>query len=175
MTKNIQKFWLFLVFITFIGCSYAPISKITKEILGEKVYAQTEISIKDPKNSVLISDALKAAIISRFHAKLTKKKDADTIIYANIHSVEFSPTIYDRLGYVTAYKAFVRIKFKTIYKNGEQSEFICDGDYNFKIESNSVISDTKRFEAIKFASQDALDEYIARTAMRGLQNGNNDK
>lgn len=173
--KKIQQIWIILTLLAFLGCSYKPVSKITKDILGEKIYVQTQISIKDPKNSVLISDALKEAIVSRFHAKLTKKIYADTIIYSNIQSVDFSPTIYDRLGYVIAYKAFVRIKFKTIYKNGEESEFLCDGDYNFKIQSNSVISDTKRFEAIKFASQNALDEYIARTAMKGLKNGNNDR
>jgi hypothetical protein len=46
------------------------------------------------------------------------------------------------------------------------------GEYDFTIEPNSVISDTRRFEAIKNASYEALDEYIAALAIRGLHEHN---
>lgn len=47
------------------------------------------------------------------------------------------------------------------------------GEYDFSIESNSVISDSNRFEAIRAAASDSLDEFVSKIAIKGLRNGNN--
>lgn len=47
------------------------------------------------------------------------------------------------------------------------------GEYDFSIESNSVISDSNRFEAIREAAADSLDEFVSKIAIKGLRNGNN--
>jgi putative lipoprotein len=41
--------------------------------------------------------------------------------------------------------------------------------------ADSVISDTQKYEAIKEASKEAFDEYIANLAVKGYKNGSNNR
>ena len=93
----------------------------------------------------------------------------------SISSISFSPTVYDKYGYVIAYKATVNLltKYEGVDKKPEQ--FTTSGEYDFSIAANSVISDTSRYEAIKYAASDALDEFVSRIAIKGLRNGNNNQ
>ena len=156
------------------GCGYRPASKITQSVLGEKVFIDVLISVKDPKNSVLIKDALKEAMIGRLGRNVVSKEEAQTEIYATLGSVGFSATVYDQDGYVTAYKARVNLRITTVFETGERETITASGEYDFTIEANSVISDSRRFEAIKNASIDALDEYVAAISVRGMRHGKHD-
>lgn len=164
----------FLIFFLLTGCGYRPASKITQAVLGEKVYVEASISVQDPQNSVLIKDALKEAIISRLGREVVSKNEAHTEVYATLGSVGFSPTVYDNDGYVIAYKARVTLSLTTRFEDGTQEIVRAAGDYDFSIEPNSVISDTRRFEAIKNASMDALDEYVAAISIKGMRHGKHD-
>ncbi|MDD3342277.1 MAG: LPS assembly lipoprotein LptE [Sulfurospirillaceae bacterium] len=155
------------------GCGYKPTTHYAREILGQKIYAEVIISRKDPRNSVLIKDAVNEAIVSRFGAKITSQEEADTVLNVSIEAVNFSPTVYDQYGYVIAYKAIVSLVIFYENKNGKKVKTTTMGEYDFSIEANSVISDSSRFNAIKYASLDAIDEFISKIAIKGLQNGNN--
>ncbi len=159
--------YIFLAFL-FIGCGYKPSSLYTKRVLGENIHVDALISRKDPKNSVLIKDAISEAIVGRFGAKLSDKKEADTNLVVSIGSVSFTPTVYDQDGYVIAYKT--RVTLNTSYKTTKNSieRFSTTGEFDFPIEANSVISDTKRFEAIKSASKDAVNELISKISIMGI-------
>jgi hypothetical protein len=148
---------IFIIFI-FASCGYKPTSIYTKDILGEKIYAEVVISLEDPENSVLIKDAVNEAIVSQLRSKIVSENEADTKFYITLNSVSFVPIQYDKNGYVIAYKTYVGIKTKYVDKEKKSYDIYTKGDYDFPIESSSLISDTKRFEAIKFASQKALDE-----------------
>ncbi len=152
---------LLVCLLLFFGCGYKPITRITQNILGDKVYAYASISINDPQNSVIIQDAVKEAIVSRFGANLSSKKNATSILHVNIKSINFRPIVYDKNGYVTSYKAKVILRISTTFASGNKKIYDTGGEYDFHIEANSVISDIKRFEAIKHSSLSALDEYIA--------------
>ncbi|AHJ13509.1 LPS assembly lipoprotein LptE [Sulfurospirillum multivorans] len=169
-----KQLFLGLLIIAFIsGCGYKPSSYYAKSALGDKIYAEVTISRQDPRNSVLIKDAVNEAIVSRFSGKLVSKEQADSVLHVRIQSISFSPTVYDTYGYVIAYKTTVVLAMN--YENAAKKveKLTATGEYDFSIEANSVISDTNRFEAIRYAASDALDEFVSKIAIKGLRNGNN--
>jgi len=155
-----------------IGCGYKPTTYYAKQALGERIYAEVTISRQDPQNTVLIKDSVNEAIVSRFGGKIVSKEAAETQLHVAIGSIGFSPTVYDSNGYVIAYKTTVILSIK--YQKGSEKPqaFQTSGEYDFSIEANSLISDTKRFEAIRYAASDALDEFISKIAIKGLYHGN---
>lgn len=167
--QKMLRLVLFICTFFILSCGYKPVSKITNNVLGEKIYASVYISLTDPLNTVILQDALKDAIISRFNASLSSKDEANTIINASILSVEFVPLIYDRNGYVTSYKTKVIVRINTTFQNKSKDQYNASGEYDFPIQANSVISDANRYLAIKQASLDALDEYIAYIAIKGMK------
>lgn len=168
-----QLFLGFLIAVVISGCGYKPSSYYAKQALGDRLYAEVTISRQDPRNSVLIKDAVNEAIVSRFGGKLVTKEQADSVLRVNIQSISFSPTVYDTYGYVIAYKTTVVLAMQ--YENADKKieKLTATGEYDFSIETNSVISDTNRFEAIRYAANDALDEFVSKIAIKGLRNGNN--
>ncbi len=166
-----MKFIYFLLPLLLIGCGYKPSSVYTKKVLGKNIHVNVNISRKDPKNSVLIKDAVNEAVVGRFDAKLVKKKDADTDVVVSIGSVSFTPLSYDKDGYVISYKTKVVLNASYKTGNGNSQAFSTSGEFDFPITANSVISDTKRFEAIKYASKDAVNEIISKITIMGIMNG----
>lgn len=156
-----------------VGCGYKPTTYYAKQALGESIYAEVTISRQDPQNTVLIKDSVNEAIVSRFGGRIVTKEVAETQLHVAIGSISFTPTVYDTYGYVIAYKANVVLNIKYQKGNEKPQAFQTTGEYDFSIEPNSIISDTKRFEAIRFAANDALDEFISKIAIKGLYHGNN--
>ena len=169
-----QLFFLLTLFF-FVGCGYKPSSFYTKRVLGENIHVDTKISRQDPKNSVVVKDAVNEAVVGRFGDKLSDKKSADTNLVVSIGSVSFTPTVYDKDGYVIAYKTRVTLNASFKTQDNVTKRFSTVGEYDFPIEANSVISDTKRFEAIKSASADAINEIISKISIMGIMSGNRQK
>lgn len=165
----------FLMLVLVSGCGYKPASYYAKHTLGNKLYAEVTISRQDPRNSVLIKDAVNEAIVSRFGGKLVAKEQADSILHVKISSINFSPTVYDKYGYVVAYKATVILAIDYEEEAKKVQKLTATGEYDFSIESNSVVSDNNRFDAIRYAATDALDEFVSKIAIKGLRNGNNNQ
>lgn len=166
-----QFFGLLLIALFISACGYRPSSQYVKEVLGERVYVEVAISRQDPKNSVLINDAVNEAVITRFGAKLSDKINADTNLYVSIGSITFSPILYDVNGYVISYKAQVSLSTRYDTKKKESGRFSTVGEYDFSIVANSVISDSQRFDAIRQASVDALHEVVSKLAIKGMSYG----
>ncbi|OQX73832.1 MAG: hypothetical protein B6D59_04435 [Campylobacteraceae bacterium 4484_4] len=160
---------VFSLFLLINGCGYKPTVVYTKEILGDRIYAEVETSLEDPENSVLIKDALREAVLNRFRSKLVRKDLATSTIYMKLNKVTFMPIQYDRNGYVIAYKTYVELKTRYRDRAGREKIILSRGDYDFNIESNSVISDTKRFEAIRLASSKAIDHFISKLSIEGIR------
>ncbi len=157
------------IFFLLIGCGYKPTSLYTKNFLGDRIYAHIETSLEDPENSVLIKDAINEAIINKFHSKIVSKDRASSKLNVRLDSVKFLPINYDKNGYVIAYKTVVNLKTTYVDIDGRERVINSSGDYDFNIESNSVISDTKRFNAIKEASQKAIDAFISKISINGVK------
>ncbi len=150
------------------ACGYKPTSVYTKNVLGEAIYVKVETSLEDPENSVLIRDALNEAVIYKFHAKIADKRDASSQLLVKLEHVNFQPIEYDSNGYVIAYKTNVTLRTTYHDKHHQRQSIKTHGDFDFNIASNSVISDTKRFNAIKEASQKAMDAFISQIAVKGI-------
>ncbi len=171
--KNSIPFLLLFLLIS-VGCGYKPSTAYTKKVLGERLHVNVSISRKDPKNSVLIKDAINETVVGRFGGVLSDEKSADTNLFITIGSTSFTPTSYDKNGYVISYKTKVTLTTRYKTRSGDTKSFTTSGEYDFPIEANSVISDTKRFEAIKYASIDAINEIISKIAIIGsIEGGNN--
>ncbi|MBR8463754.1 penicillin-binding protein [Campylobacter sp. faydin G-24] len=171
------------IFITIflIGCGYKPVSKLTQDTMGESIYVDVAISKIEPKNSVLIKDAVKEGMVSRLNRSLSDDKNADTKINVRIDSIDYQATIYDEYGYISSYKVVLNLIYETKFKDGSSSNITVSGEHDFSVArrsksiryADSVISDTEKYEAIKEASKEAFDEYIANLAIRGYKNGSN--
>ncbi len=136
------------------------------EVVGESIYVQTKLLLRDPQNGVLIKDAIDKALQERFGKRLTSYEGADTKIFVNVKRVDFLPLEYDRDGYVIYYRTKVALTFQVV--RGKKQRFIrTKGFYDFPIEPNSVITDTLRFLAIKEAAQKAIDAFIAKLSFIG--------
>ena len=158
-----------LILLFFVSCGYKPTMYYSKRILGDNIYVEVKTSLKDPENTVLIRDALNEAVIERFRSRVVSRAEADAIVEMSLKRVTFLPIQYDKNGYVIAYKTYVDLLTRYRDKNGANATITSRGDYDFAIESNSVISDTKRFEAIKHASYKAIDEFISKLSVKGIQ------
>jgi hypothetical protein len=73
---------------------------------------------------------------------------------------------YDTSGYNKLYKATVRIKIAYFKKSeNKRRSFDLEGEYDFSIDNGTTISDSQRFDAIKAASDKALEEFISKVAV----------
>ncbi len=163
-----MKKLLIILALLFGGCGYKEISQYSKAVLGEKIYTNVKISVIDPENAVLIKDALNEAIISRFKSSLTNRQNASSKITISLKKVKFIPLQYNKNGYVISYRAKTMLEVE-LYAKKKNRKFVVSGNYDFPIEPNSVISDSKRFEAIKESSKKALDSFISKVAAIGYE------
>lgn len=165
----IRRFW-FLSFVVIVtACGFKPTSVYTKKVLGDRIYVKVETSLQDPENSVLIRDALNEAVINKFKARLSQEADATATLFTTLKRVDFQPIEFDKNGYVIAYKTNVLLQTRFWDRLHKVHTVETTGDFDFNIESNSVISDTKRFNAIKEAAQKSIDAFISKISVQGVK------
>lgn len=163
-----------LIFIV-AGCGYKPSSHYAKERIKGNVFVDIDVSIEDPKNSVMIKDAMSEMLISRFGTKLVYNKEiADTILNLKLNKVSMNVLQYDAQGYEKLYQALVNIKVNYV-SNEHKGSVIVSGTYDFSVDGQDEISEAKRFEAIKNASSKALEEIISKIAMESFKKKPNEK
>ena len=115
-----MKIKILLLLATFIlvGCGYKPVSKITNDIMGDRVYVNVLISKEEPKNSVWIKDSVLEGIVTRLGKRISYDKNEPTTITVSIKSLNYQALLYDENGYVTSYKAILTLNFDTKLKGG---------------------------------------------------------
>ncbi len=168
MKKNLLILPL-LIALFFLGCGYKPSSHYVKEQISGNIFVDLYVDLKDPKNTVLIKDAMNEILVHRLNAKLVdNKKDADTIISLKLGSVSLIESSYDNEGYTKLYKAIVNIV--VAYDNKKvKNSFSVSGTHDFSLDNSDTITDTKRFEAIKIAASKALEEVISKIAVNSFR------
>lgn len=158
----------FILSAFFTGCGYRPASHYAKKEIAGKIYVNLEVNLSDPKNSVLIKDALNELLVNKLNAKLVHtEEEADTLMNISLGSVGLSEQSYGDDGYAKLYRAGVSIAVDYQKKGKSKQSLSVSGYYDFSIDDgSSTISETKRFEAIKTASSKALDEVISKLAVQ---------
>ena len=161
----IKKVLVSVLFLFLVGCGYKPASHYAKDKVKGNVFVDMYISIEDPKNSVIIKDAMSEILVSRFGSKLVyNKNQADTTLFLRLNSVSMQVLQYDAQGYEKLYRATVNIKVN--YASSEDKGSVTvSGTYDFAVDGQNEISEAKRFEAIKSASSKALEEVISKLAI----------
>ena len=172
---TLSLFKNFLIVITLmvftVGCSYKPTTHYAKKEISGNVYVKLLVNLKDPKNSVLIKDALNDLITQRLDANLVNDpKLADTMVEVKLNNANFTVLQYDNLGYNKVFQTTVSIgvSYKNVKDNITKSLSV-SGEDTFSIEDGTVISDTKRYESIKTASDDALRNVISKLAVQSFK------
>ncbi|AXH08861.1 hypothetical protein CP960_01110 [Malaciobacter halophilus] len=165
MKKSLLVLVTFLAIFILAGCGYKPSSYYAKKQIQGNVFVDLFVNIKDPKNSVLIKDAMNEILVHRLDAKLvTNRNEADTIVYVSLGNVSMTELDYDEQGYTKLYRAVVSVNVR--YENSEyKNSFSVTGRHEFALDGGSTITDTKRFEAIKSAASKALEEVISKIAV----------
>jgi len=173
---NIFKKVLFVLFTFFIsfsilGCGYKPSSYYAKEELSGKVFVNVLVDLQDPKNSVLVKDAVSQILIQKLDSQLvTNESLADIVMNLSVSAVSLQVLQYDASGYNKLYKAVIGINVSYFKKSeNKRKSFYLEGEYDFSIDNGTTISDSQRFEAIKFASDKALEEFISKIAVSSFK------
>jgi len=159
-------FSLFTILFMMTGCGYSPASHYAKNVVGESVSTEVVISMEDPKNTVIIKDAVDTAVITKFRTALVGKSSSKTHLKLLLTSVAFTPLQYDTNGYVITYRTTVSMAIERT-SEASSGHYTATGVYDFNIEPQAIISDQARFEAIRLSSQKALDVFIAQVAAQG--------
>jgi hypothetical protein len=166
MKKIIFAFLL----IGLVGCGYKPSSYYTTPILGKSINTQVDIDVVNPTNSIFLKDALNEAVYAVFNAKVSK--NADSAIKLSINSSGLNVLDYDTEGYPILYRANASITAYVTDVNGSKSSYKGSGSYDFSINSNSVLSDNLKHNAMKEAYIRALQEIEFKIAQKGIENDN---
>jgi len=149
-----------------VGCGYKSSLHYTKKYISGKVFADVSIDIKNPEVSVVLKDSLNDIVVGKFDAILSPKEESNTQLYASISNISFSSLQYDDFGYVSLYRANVNITLN-IVNQGKIKRFSGSGFYDFSVNGGAVSSDMQRLEAIKGASQKALDNIVSSIIYAG--------
>lgn len=159
---------LFLVLLLFTACGYTPSSKFARQVVGEKISTSVIISAIDPENTVIVKDAVDAAIIQVFHASLSPRDISQTHLVLKLGNPSYSPIQYDTDGFVISYRT--NLSLNILRTTDEESKnYHVSGTYDFAIQPNAIVSDKQRFDAIKYSSVKAIKSFIAQVASEGAR------
>ena len=155
----------------FVACGYKPSTYYAKKEMEGNVYVKLDVSLVDPRNSVLVKDAVTKILIQKLDSNLVdKEKDADVVMNLGISSVDLNALQYDARGYNKLYKAEVFIKVDYYRKeNGIKKSFSVDGEYDFAVDIGGTITDANRYDAITKASDQAVSEVVSRIAVQSFK------
>jgi len=143
-----------------------PASKQARKVVGDRLFVEVVVSLEDPQNAVLIKDATRQAVVTRFHSSLVPLVQSRTQLLVELSSISFAALQYDTNGYVSVYRANIALTVKRSTQ-GDKKSYRAIGNYDFTIEPNAVITDAQRFTAIQNASLKALDSFIAQVGAEG--------
>ena len=157
-----------IAFFMMAGCGYKPSSHYIKNVFDDTVYVDVIVSRAEPENAAYVKDALHRMIITRFGGKVVPKAQAESVITASYDRTTFTPIAYDSNGYITRYRANVRVKFdiKTT-KSKRNLRRSITGIVEENISASSALSSSLRIEAIRTGMARALDQFLAYVASQG--------
>jgi hypothetical protein len=105
-------------------------------------------------------------IYTRFKGRVTSKEQAGSQIRISYAGSSFTPLAYED-GYVTRYRANVRVRFDMITKKGRVTKNI-RAIHEADIHASSLTSSTLRTEAIRKGLEKALDEFLAYISAKSV-------
>ena len=148
------------------GCGYKPTASYTKDAISGKTYVDVKIDINNAKNSVLIKDALIELLIGKFDVRITNDKSkADTFVKGTLKKVTETLLQTDTDGYGKVYRETVTVKIDYRKVNAKVKSFTLSNYYDFTVDDDSSITQSKKDEAIKIAISKALTDIFSKIAI----------
>ena len=158
-TKNYSLFTLTAAVLLLNACGYKPSSHYIQKTFDEKVYVEVVVDRAEPENAPYVKDEMNRLVYTRFKGKVTSKEEAGSRIRISYAGSTFTPLAYEN-GYVTRYRANVRVNFDMMTKQGRIKKNI-NAVVESDIHASSLTSSKLRTEAIRSGLEKALDEFLA--------------
>ncbi len=165
--STIVKFWMTVSVVLLVSaCGYKPSSHMIQHVFSDTVYVEVIVDRAEPENAPFIKDEMNRLVYTRFKGRVVSKEEAKSQIRLTYAGSSFIPLSY-KDGYVTRYRANIRVKFVMVNKEGKVSKTISsivDSD----IQESSLTSSALRTEAIRIGLGKALDEFLAYVSAKGM-------
>jgi len=167
MKKNIRKFLIFnFSFLILTACGYKPSSHMIKNVFEDTVYVEVNVDKVEPENAPFVKDEMNRLVYTRFKGKIASKTEAKSKIIITYAGSSYVPLAY-KAGYVTRYRAYIRVHFDMLNKEGKTSKTIVS-IVESDIQASSLTSSTLRTESIRKGLEKALDEFLAYVSAKGM-------
>ncbi len=161
-----MKKFFFLLPVFFLACGYKPSIVYQQKILGNKIKPIVKIDIKNPRETIFLRDAVNDAIYTLL-GKNVCETNCDSTLSINSSTSSLSVLDYDENGYPILYRSTVTLSVSVIDKNGTKKNYNVSGTYDFRVESQGVLTDEAKLNAYKYASINALNKLFALIAKDG--------
>jgi len=148
---------MMLIMIT--ACGYKPSSHYIKKTFEDKVYVEVIVDRVEPENAPYVKDEMNRLVYTRFKGRVTSKEEAGSQIRISYAGSSYTPLAYEN-GYVTRYRANVRVRFDMLTKQGRLRKNI-NAVVESDIHASSLTSSKLRTEAIRLGLEKAMDEFLA--------------
>jgi hypothetical protein len=159
---------LIAVLVLLVGCGYKPSSHYIRNVFDDTVYVDVIVAPDEPENAVYVKDALHRMVITRFGGRVVPKAQAESLITASYNGTSFSPVSYDSNGYITRYRATIRMRFELTRKKGKGFKRNISSTVEENIGASSTLSSALRIQAIRVGMARALDQFLAYAAAEGV-------
>jgi hypothetical protein len=150
------------------ACGYKPSSHVIKNIFSDTVYVEVIVDRVEPENAPFVKDELNRMVYTRFKGRVVPKAQAQSQLRVAYRGSTFTPLAYDD-GYVTRYRANIRVRFDMLTKQGKLTKTI-NAVHEADIQASSLYSSALRTEAIRKGLEKALDEFLAYVSAKGMLN-----
>jgi len=165
--NTIVKFWMTVSMVLLVSaCGYKPSSYVIKHIFADTVYVEVSVDRAEPENAPFVKDEMNRLVYTRFKGRVVAKEQAQSQIRISYAGSTFTPLAYED-GYVTRYRANIRVKFDLVTKEGKIKKNI-SSIVESDIQASSLISSALRTEAIRKGLGKALDEFLAYVSAKGI-------
>ena len=159
MVKNFLAIFI-MIFIT--SCGYKPMSYFANKALGDRVYVNIKMNLENTEESVKIKDTINEAIISRFHSRLVRENEADTILNVNVENIKDAIIATNAQGFATFYRVNVTIVF-SFERKDKTYTFNNVGYYDYAASlSSPQTTFNNRSTAILEAAKQSIDKFISQ-------------
>ena len=154
-----------LIALLLVSCGYKPSVEYIQNVFSNAVYVEVEVDRAEPENAPFVKDEMNRLVYTRFKGKVVPKDQAESQIYISYRGTTFQGLAYED-GYVTRYRAIVRVNFIMKTKQGKLTKRI-SAIHEADIHASSLASSSLRTEAISKGLEKALDEFLAYVSMKG--------
>ena len=165
--KTVLKFWMTISVVFLVSaCGYKPSSHMIQNVFSDTVYVEVIVDRAEPENAPYVKDEMNRLIYTRFKGRVVSKEEAQSQIRISYAGSTFIPLAYED-GYVTRYRAVIRVKFDMVNKLGREKKTITS-IVESDIQASSLTSSVLRTEAIGKGLGKALDEFLAYVSAKGM-------